>query len=324
MNYKRYFYGGGLIIALLLSHVVKAQTLEIDFSEINGFGIAANKVRIDNILVRQITINELAPNGTLATSYLGLDFKACLFHDGNFYLTPIFEEEPLCQREVEGVDFSRTRALGRSLHEVQLNHIITQTPKHTILRFNPETLELVYSHEVFPPKQIVISLDWANNADLDIHLSAPIIPHSPERFHLYFGNKSTDISSLYIGDGLFEARPEVITITPPLVPAPEPEQLPIPAATLRAGVYRLMVHNFILENNFLDARAIVTVKIGEEPEQVFAPPLPPENVNALSAVETGIWEVFELQIADDGMVTLLPLQRYQHNRSPHEIRRRPD
>jgi hypothetical protein len=262
-----------------------------------------------------------------------LDFKACLSHNGVFYLTPIFSEEPLCELDVEGVDFSRTRAFGYSMNNVQLNQImVAQTPFYLALKFDPTTLNLVQSAEaLLPPDRITISLDWEQqfNYDLDIHLSGPVAPHSAEKFHLYFGNKTNDVSSLYIGDGLFETRPEVITLTPPLLPTGPDGQLEN-ATTLRPGVYRLVVHNFNGESDFVDSNARVKVKIGQEPERVFTPPSPPPSqAQAFSAAlsinsQASIWEVFELQIGDDGMVAIWPLQNYKSNRNPHEIRRRPD
>jgi hypothetical protein len=260
-----------------------------------------------------------------------LDFKACLSHDGVFYLTPIFSQEPLCELDIQDVDFRRTRAFGYSTNDVQLNQIMAaQKPFYMTLKFDPVTLNLVYSAQaLLPPKRITISLDWEQqfNYDLDIHLSGPVAPHSAEKFHLYFGNKTNDVGALYIGDGLFETRPEVITLTPPLLPTGSDGRLES-ATTLRPGVYRLIVHNFNGESDFVDSNARVKVTIGQEPERVFTPPLPPPSPTFSAALSinspANIWEVFELHVGDDGMVAIWPLQKYQSNRNPHEIRRRPD
>jgi hypothetical protein len=205
-----------------------------------------------------------------------------------------------------------------------------QKPFYMTLKFDPVTLNLVYSAQaLLPPKRITISLDWEQqfNYDLDIHLSGPVAPHSAEKFHLYFGNKTNDVGALYIGDGLFETRPEVITLTPPLLPTGSDGRLES-ATTLRPGVYRLIVHNFNGESDFVDSNARVKVTIGQEPERVFTPPLPPPSPTFSAALSinspANIWEVFELHVGDDGMVAIWPLQKYQSNRNPHEIRRRPD
>jgi hypothetical protein len=333
MNYKRCFYGGSLILTLLFSHFTIAQNQElvIDFSQIRGFGVSANKVKFDNLLVRTVIDDPLAPSRTQEiTLPYSIEFKACLFDNGVFYLMPILAiEEPACVLDVENVDFSRTRAFGRSVNDVQLNQImIAQTPFHLALKFDPVTLNLVHSDQaLLPPNRITISLDWEQQYDLDIHLSGPVAPHSAEKFHLYFGNKTNDVAALYIGDGLFETRPEVITLTPPLLPT-GPDGQRENATTLRSGVYRLVVHNFNGESDFVNFNARVKVKIGQEPERVFTPPLPPPLPTFSTALsinsQANIWEVFELHIGDDGMVAIWPLQKYQNNRNPHEIRRRPD
>ncbi|EDN69659.1 secreted protein [Beggiatoa sp. PS] len=327
MKYKHYLYINGLMLLLLLSHLTVAQELTVDLSQIQAFGIQSNKVQINNIIVKVVIPDPLIPNSTqeVILPPYNLPFKACQFENGLVQLIPLLEpEEPDCY--IEGVDFTQSRGFARDVNGVQLNHIqfqttivdpidpnrieIINTTLNSVFRFESATLNLVQSFEpIITPTQVKISLRWSDyQADLDAHLLAPIMPYSQERFHLYFGEKANDVAILNNGEYPFEIQEEIVTILPSQIEPP---------SRLRPGIYTYVVQYFRGISNMFDSGAVVSLQVGNEPEQVFTPPppLPPNDVEELfdnnfreNSMEN--WVVFELQVADDGMVTVVPRQNY--------------
>jgi hypothetical protein len=321
MKYQRGFYGGSLVKAILLlllvSSVEAQDEMTVDFSQSREWGKEFNKIRIDNIIVRVTIVDPLNPKERqeIPLKY-DLDFKACRLEQGELYLTPILGEEPPCPPEIGEVNFSNTRGFSRGTDRVQINHI-GGIPA-TVFRFELSSLKLLQTAEpVIPPDGVFISLKWSNDKyDLDAHFTGPSTPHSEDRFHVYFSNKSfQDMAWLKNDDGEpFESQEEEVRLLPPLVAE---EGGFVRARTLMPGRYRFAVHLFQGDGNFNEAGVEVRVWLGREPERVFLSPLNPDNSNP----KMSGWIVFEFYVADDGMVTIWPMQYYLDVVSPHEIRR---
>ena len=113
---------------------------------------------------------------------------------------------------------------------------------------------------------------------------------------------------------IIEQPQEVVTIFQPLVKPPQD--------TLRAGTYTFIVQYFSGFGDFLNSGARVNLQIGTEPQREFFPPLfppsLPEDLIGDNFMDT--WVVFELHLADDGMVSVLPIQNYNEIISPLEIK----
>jgi hypothetical protein len=330
MNDKYYLPILWLFVFFLFSHSSLAQP-EVDLSQVSATGLEPNRVNIDKILVNAMIPDPIVLGNLKEVALLyNLDFKVCRFDDGLLRLIPLLEpEEPDCY--VEGVDFRESKGFGRGNDRIQLNYLWSQTlisdpifphhteiitkPEHMVFRFEPATLHLVQSFEpIIRPNQIKITLEWEDNsADLDAHLMGPIGPHSPERFHLYFSNEINDVSELKNGEIFEQPKQEIVTIFPPFVDPPQD--------TLRAGIYTFVVQYFSGFGDFLNSGAKVNLQIGDEPQREFwPPPFPPLLPGEFFRDNLDTWIVFELHLADDGMVSVLPIQNYNEIISPLEVK----
>jgi hypothetical protein len=91
---------------------------------------------------------------------------------------------------------------------------------------------------------------------------------------------------------------------------------------LRPGVYQLTVHHFKGQGNIAESGAEVNLWLYNHPD--YAPPdyqfYPPIDHNGVLVGEMDIWNVFNLQVAEDGRVTICPKQRYASGINPSEVR----
>ncbi|EIJ42499.1 hypothetical protein BegalDRAFT_1620 [Beggiatoa alba B18LD] len=163
------------------------------------------------------------------------------------------------------------------------------------------------------PTLIRIQLNWGDSPrDLDAHLTGPELglaasySNDQDRFHVYFGNKTTSVAQLDTGE-FSNTKPEVVTIFPP-----------VGEKQLRAGTYRFMVQHFAGSGSIITANAEVRLQIGDGGEQIFTPTL--EGANALSSASTDVWTVFELRVNTSGHVEVIPLQQYETGVNPSSVR----
>jgi hypothetical protein len=337
------------------------QSFRGDFvTDENGI-ILRDKIKINNILVDTEVkpFPEHPEHVELRLIPFDLVFRACQSDPNNFdtvYLEPLLTgQEPPCLLTV--LDFSNSQIFNRleqgnhwlGIHNVRSylevkiedpfdpnrTEVIT-THYNITFEFNYDNLHLEHRWRdiVQPPSKIKILLEWGDNPyDLDVHLTGPApglagtYNNEPDRFHLYFGNKHADISTLHTGE-FSDTKPEEITIFPP--PGRE---------TLREGIYRFTVHHFSGSGNIVDSGAQVQLWIYNNPDdepadQLFTPivdnPLPVIDNNGIlisheenkrGRKEMEMWIVFDLHITDDGMVTVRPIQNYAHGINPSEVRR---
>jgi len=402
MKYKRYFYGGFLVALLFLSHSSFAQNMVVGFAEIQGRGIAPDRLQINHIQV-DITIPDplIRDQPRVITLFYDIQFKVCQIGD-RLQLMPILTfPEPFC--EPGKVDLNNSEISGTAIDSVQITRRVDDQNITTAFLFDPITLHLVEritpeevacaklrvqvvntftsqpvpfalvgvgqsiqqanaegvlevaplipqplvvssNQEGFdlaqqsielscnqdnfmvlnlsPPKEVRISLDWANEQlDLDAHLTgpAPGAPGSyfnePDRFHLYFGNKNVECvdnhcrAQLFI-DEVLETKPENLLLSA----SPG-------AATLGVGAYRFTAHHFNGSGSLTESGAQVRLWIGNRPEMIFTPPPVEQAVGELAHDRMDIWRPFKLEVGEDGTVKVeRPNKDYASGINPSEVR----
>jgi len=330
----------------------------VDFRQSEGFGAVFNengeplrdRVQINRVLIATQINDPFDPN-QLIWYQMPFDviFKACSSEGGEylhlisyrlsdtFDFYPLFNEEPYCQSSLS--DFSHAQTFGmnegsnwlrvqniRRYSEIIVEDVFGSHPSIVTTRLNmafefnlgalifEKRWEEDMADEIPPPTdfpdQITILLDWGEQTqDLDVHLTGPdpgalgSYNNEPERFHIYFANKENNVAILDTGE-FSNTKPERVNISPP------PDQ-----AFLREGIYRLTVHYFNGNSTIADSDVTVHLLIGNKPEQVFIPHQ--TEIDHYSSMD--IWVVFELHVANDGMVTVVPIQDYNSGINPSEV-----
>jgi len=332
MKHKRNNYESGLVALLLLSNLAHAQGFTVDFSDVEGFGVNSEKVQINDIFV---TWDSPFDPAGVTVPYV-LDFKVCQSVSGRRYLRPILTaEEPACSEALppqdavfseaaamplvsNGVYLSNSYVENVDINRVRIEQIGIRNPDYPeaitrydniVFKFDPETLDLEECH-------VCILFEWRDDQlELDAHLTgpAPGVPedynHEPDRFHLYFRSQYNEVSELKRPIELGNKQQEVF-IFPPRT-----------AKTLRPGRYRFTVHHYEdnysgSNNNIAQSGALVSLWIGDGTKQVFRPPT---DSHILRGEMGDIWRVFELHVADDGKVTVVPIQNYDVDVIPSEV-----
>ncbi len=347
MKYKRYFYGGCLLVSLIFCQIALAEPLVINLYDSNGQGLGVDSVQINNILIDALVKNPFDPAVyEWKPLPFNFTFKACQSNpdDPNtLYLEPILnDEEPPCH--MSSLNFMESQLVGQSHDWVQINNVrdtiqtqdnttyynitlelnldklrLEQREKHPIISNPPladDSSPIVAPKNIIP-KQIRIILSWEGNRrlDYDAHLTGPALGlpgsyyNEPDRFHIYFGNKDNEVAALYTDD-FSHTQPEIIELFPP--PGQE---------TLRPGIYQYSVHHFQGTGNFVDAKVQVRLQIDQEPEQLFEPPLPPPENERHGNSTMQEWKVFQLIVDESGILQIQPLQNLTPSIPPAEVRR---
>ena len=361
MKYKRYLYGGQLVIFLLLSTSVYAQQMVVNFAQSEGKTIAADRLQFSNILIEVEMKNPFykAPSDNEKFIEAPLDneefiktmtpyeviFKLCSSDDGkeslqairyspfkssNFY--PLFGEEPFC---LPPQSDSSLRVGMVSWDQIQLLKNPQDDPfdsnltryQSSVLKFNPETLKLEDNGESFyldfdPYRQVTILLHWTNELlDLDAHLT-----QVGEPSHLYRDNHfildNTSAAKL-----VWQEENGDILEEPPLF---EPNTEIVTLTSFVTGQYQFSVHHFQGNGNIASSGAEVGIWINNEypfdgPDLRFLPPPRKEGVDNDGSLEE--WRVFEIrEVVIDGQpkMRLSPIQNYKAKVTPEDIGRKGD
>lgn len=337
MKYKRYLYGA-LIISLLLSDLVNASDMKVDFRQSFGFAIEAqhNKLQINNIQVSWLQKDPFdSENLIWATTPFDVIFRTCQFEDqtklqaiqyrisGTQDFASFYDMLYPCNNLLD-FNNSYIETFPDNENWITVNNVRYYEPhQKKIIHYNVDyefnvqnlTFYQRYIEEPPPPKNIEISLNWGEQPrDLDLHLTGPApgaietFANDKDRFHIYFAedNKRNDVAELENGK-FGNAKPEKLKIFPP-----HNEQ------HLRTGLYRLIVHHFKGDGDMSQSGATVHIKIDNEPEEIF--PVPIELASEVRTQQMTAWRVCDLLVTEDGMVLILPIQQYQFNISPSEIR----
>jgi hypothetical protein len=129
-----------------------------------------------------------------------------------------------------------------------------------------------------------VTLSWGENPhDLDTHFTGPADAAGDTSFHIDYTNKSVDLGdvNLYLDvDDTTSYGPEILSI--PTFPFP--------------GTYRYGVYLFSGTGDIQSSPARVELNLNGEPS-IFSPP---------AGTPTDCWEVFNLEVAEGGVVTLIP------------------
>lgn len=152
--------------------------------------------------------------------------------------------------------------------------------------------------------EVRVVLSWGEAPrDLDSHMTGPT--GTGDRFHTYFASRSDQQSELDVDD-VTSFGPETITLSP------RPG-----AARLVPGIYRYSVHHFSGSSTIADSPARVRLVFGgTNQERTFTVPAAQRsNQNG----DDDLWTVFELNVAQDGSITVLPVQTIENDFSSFEV-----
>jgi hypothetical protein len=261
------------------------------------------------------------------------------------HLVPIFIEESCANLEL----IIKDRAEGYPLNAtwVTVNHKTYQTNDDGFVRFEhlpPQPITVHVEHEgfisqdrdialnceqlnfveigldpqppSFPAKHVHIELNWGENPrDLDAHLTGPApgleasYKNAFERFHLYFGNESSEVAHLTI-DQFSNAKPEIIDIYPR---ANEDKLL--------AGRYCLIVHHFNGAGSLTESDAQVSVWVDKEQETQHYTYTPPAIMDGdINRENNDVWYAIDLHVDEQGEVNIIPIQAYAKQVNPNVVR----
>lgn len=339
MNYKRFLYGGNLIVSLLINSFIYTQaysvpdqsTPEVDFRFASGSGLfEPNKFQLDNILFNIETRRPF--DGLYEWKWLPYQvvLTACINPEGQYFLKSTFEQATDCQ-DSSLLDFSQsqlTTIINNDrliISNIQQQDDPLALQKTMIFRYEPFNLAESWDpiEWLGPIRQITIELEWANNSwlELDAHLTGNTENNPDARFHLYSENlhPSGVIAQLNwqneLGERLeqppfFEPSHEIATVNNPVW-----------------GVYRFSVYNWG-GGNIADPEANVKVRLkvygwgGNEAEPrlelLFMPRRPKDYW--VAEARGSVWTVFEALVDARG-ITVWPKQEYATNYSPGDIRK---
>jgi hypothetical protein len=329
-------------LVLCLTAVAAQADMTIDFSQTQGFGTAADRVMIKNIRVDTPIVNPFDPSRpTIQSINYDVPFR---FDRPSLHLIPELSGATtdtsanrtcanltvLVNNAVNGsilsgasvvVDSDRsatTNAEGNAAFTglpagvVQINASSTD--------YNPsgrsETLACGDNQVAFSlspsrvedgglaANEVRVILNWGEEpVDVDAHLTGPQPGlassniNETDRFHVYWSHQSSsDGVAVLDVDDVTSFGPETVTISPPAG-----------ASVLRPGVYRYSVHHFDGTGTLSD-NTKVTLLLGGR-ERTFSAP-------AGASAEKDVWTVFELNVASNGQVTVLPINTYTANVTP--------
>lgn len=138
-----------------------------------------------------------------------------------------------------------------------------------------------------------ITLSWGEHpSDLDTHFFGPDTAEGDSLFHIYYSNKTEDVggTTLHLDvDDTSSFGPEILSI--PAFPFP--------------GTYRYSVYKYSGSSDIQASPARIELNLNGE-LSIFSPPV---------GEATDCWEVFDLEVAEGGSVTIVPLNRWQASSS---------
>ena len=147
-----------------------------------------------------------------------------------------------------------------------------------------------------------ITLSWGENPrDLDTHFTGPADAEGDTTFHIDYTNKSVDVggTNLYLDvDDTSSFGPEIVSI--PTFPF--------------AGTYRYGVYLYSGSGDIQSSPARVELNLNGD-LSIFSPP---------EGTPTTCWAVFDLQVAEGGVTTVLPLNSWDETGASCQSSYRPD
>jgi len=326
---------------------VSANEMKIDFSQTQGFGVAMERVMIKNILVEVVIQNPFDPtHPTIQSLSYDVPFR---FDRASMHLVPELggastDTSPnrtcatltvLVNNAVNGLVLSGAAVMVDNDHSAstdsQGNAVFTGLPAGAVQinasspNYNPsarnESLACGDNRVAFSlsptrvqdgglaANEVRVILNWGENpADLDAHLTGPqpglaaSTINEADRFHIYWwAQSSSDGVAVLDVDDMTSFGPETVTISPPAG-----------AGYLRPGIYRYSVYQYEGSGTLAD-NATVNLLMGGN-SRTFTPP-----AGQLSGPDD-IWTVFELSVATDGRITVLPVNTYSQGSGSSMVR----
>lgn len=336
--WKNHLLSTSLAAVLAVSGgMAQAQSLEVDFSESNGFGVSSDVIQIDNIRVDVVVPNPWDPtHPTLSTSYYTVPFR---LDTSNYHLVPTLgarqdesDDSALCAdldltvsdafsgMPVEGAvvtvgpntEFSDTfgyvtfSGLLEGSAEVQVNADGYNSTDQVVdlSCSDPASLGIALNPESgseggLATGEVRIILTWGESpSDLDSHLTGPD----------EFSDGSTTDEDNRFHVAYYNRDEDVADLDLDDTSSFGPETITITPAsgtTLRAGLYRYTVHHFSGTGTIASSPATVRLVFSDGSERTFSP------MDDGTLTGSGdIWTVFELLVDDSGGVTVFPVDTY--------------
>jgi hypothetical protein len=321
--------------------------MNIDFSQTQGFGTDVERVMIKNILVEVVIQNPFDPaHPTIQSMSYDVPFR---FDRPSLHLIPELggastDTSPnrtcanltvLVNNAINGSVLSGATVMVDNARSnttnAEGNAVFTGLPagvvdiNATSADYNPssrnKTLVCGDNQVAFSlspsrvedgglaANEVRVILNWGEEpVDLDAHLTGPQPGlaasdiNVTDRFHIYWWEQSSsDGVAVLDVDDVTSFGPETVTISPPAG-----------ASHLRPGIYRYSVYHYEGSGTLAD-NATVNLLIGSS-SRTFTPP----------AGQLGgpgdVWTVFELSVAADGRITVLPVNTYTQAGGSSQVR----
>jgi archaellin len=334
-----------LLSACLLPCSAGADTPpEISFNDSTGFGLSDHRVQIDNIRVDYVLVNPFDPTHPTITSYhytVPFNFDNTTYHlipdlgfarpqtpeiecaSANIMVTDAYTGAALSNAAVtigsatEFTDSSGSASFsglteGTASVSAAASGYVNGTRTATLVCDSTTTLGLTLNPTsgsgAVDANEVRITLAWGENPrDLDSHLTGPNSGEVSDsnRFHVYYAGRNGEVADLDVDD-VTSYGPETITITPPT-----------DSTILRPGIYRYTVHHYSGSANIATSGASVTLTLGSSTTREF---LPPADTTGLAGTARDTWTVFELNVASNGTITVLPVDTYASGTSASAVR----
>lgn len=324
----------------------QAQALEISFSESAGFGVASDRVQINDIRVDTVIANPFDPSRPeIYSLYYDVPFR---FDPASLHLVPDLSgavpdnNNRLCaDLTVEVQDAMTGTALNNAIISVEGQSAVTVNGTASFSGLSSGLVNIVaaladYASDdlstelacganslgialnpttgdnALAANEVRVILSWGEEPyDLDSHLTGPQ-PGLAESYD----NEANRFHAYYVTDGSSDGV-AVLDVDDTTSYGPETITISPPAgtSTLRPGIYRYSVHHYAGANTMADAR--VKLLIGNSTERTFTP-----NAAALAG-DDDVWTVFELNVGSTGQVTVLDVDSYSHGMYEGDVRNGP-
>jgi hypothetical protein len=338
-KYRWFGFLGAVAAIFMIAGVVHSQEHSIDFEQVDCFGTSPTTVQFNNILV-DVTIPNIFSNSV--PRVITADFNVLFqFDPETLHLIPVDVINPdmlpshcADMSVVVHNAFNGEQISGASVSIGNTTHMTNAEGIASFHRVSPGFTQITAGAMNFTNSQravilecgsndtigislnpsegnggsmrgneVRVVLSWGENPqDLDAHLTGPS-NRGESRFHVYWWNASgSDVAVLDIDDTT-SYGPETMTISPPSG-----------SGVLRPGLYRYSVHHYKGTGTISD-NAKVELYIGDHPARIFTPP-------AYAPGDDTVWTVFELNVDENGEISMITVNAYTPHVRPSRVRSR--
>ncbi|MFH1021646.1 MAG: carboxypeptidase regulatory-like domain-containing protein [Pseudomonadota bacterium] len=333
-----------LAAALAFPCTALADSVDIVFSDVSGFGIDSDTVQINNIRLDIVVVNPFDPTHPSIQSFyynVPFDFDPVTLHlvpnlggsisdddttacsAATILVTDASTGYPVANAAVTiGSETVFTDSAGSAVFtgltsgaasvSASASGFVSASRSATLSCATATSLGLTLNPSsgegAVSANEVRITLAWGENPrDLDSHLTGPNDGTAADdnRFHVYYNASSGEVASLDVDD-MYSYGPETITISPPSG-----------STVLRPGIYRYTVHHYSGSDALNSSGASVTLNLGGTESREF---LPPADTTGLAGTSSDTWTVFELSVSDAGAITVLPVNTYASGTGAYSVR----